>query len=115
MTQDHDNEEMNEIRARLKASRSEISLLLDPPRDESGALTEAGGTGGGGSGFPRSRTMQMLTSNRGLGALSVLASGFLIARPGLAFKLLRLLPTGGVAKVVIARALSALAERKSGR
>ncbi|HEY2678928.1 MAG TPA: hypothetical protein VGI65_18315 [Steroidobacteraceae bacterium] len=102
-----DEEEMNEVRARLKQSREEISHLLDPPRDPSGALPPAGGQ----SGFPRSRTMQMLMSNRGLGALGVLAGGFLMARPGLAFRLLRLLPTGTVAKAIIARALSALSDR----
>ena len=110
MKPDNEQQEMNEIRARLKQSREEISHLLDPPRDESGGALPAAAGGG----FPRSRTMQMLMSNRGLGALSVLASGVLIARPTLAFKLQRLLPTGGVAKVIIARALSALAERKSG-
>jgi hypothetical protein len=106
---ERDEEEMNEVRARLKQSREEIGHLLDPPpRDPSGALPPAGGH----SGFPRSRTMQMLMSNRGLGALGVLAGGFLIARPALAFRLLRLLPTGGVAKVIIARALSALSDRR---
>jgi hypothetical protein len=59
--------------------------------------------------------MQMLMSNRGLGALGVLAGGFLLARPGLALRLLRLLPTGTVAKVIITRALSALRDRPTSR
>ena len=42
--------------------------------------------------------MQTLMSSRGLGALGVLAGGFLIARPALALRLLRLLPTGTVAR-----------------
>jgi hypothetical protein len=103
----NEEEEMNEVRARLKQSREEISHLLDPPRDPSGALPPAGSQ----NGFPRSRTMQMLMSSRGLGALGVLAGGFLIARPALAFRLLRLLPTGSVAKVIISRAMSALSDR----
>jgi hypothetical protein len=103
----HDEEEMNEVRARLKQSREEISHLLDPPRDESGVPLQANGQ----TGFPRSRTMQMLMSSRGLGTLGVLAGGFLIARPALAFQLLRLLPTGTVAKAIITRALSALRDR----
>jgi hypothetical protein len=105
-----DEAEINEVRARLKQSREEVRVLLDPPRDESGAPAP----GNAQSGFPRSRTMQMLMSSRGLGALGVLAGGFLVARPALAFRLLRLLPTGTVAKAIVARALSAFINRQKG-
>jgi len=105
---DRDEAELIEVRAKLKQSREEVRALMDPPREESGAPIQANGQ----AGFPRSRTMQMLMSSRGLGALGVLAGGFLIARPGLALTLLRFLPTGAVAKVIVARALSALNDRK---
>ena len=101
---DTDAEELTEVRARLKQSREEVRLLLDPPVPAPGEPGAAGVFGG----FPRSRTMRLLMSSRGLGALGVLASGFLIARPVLAFRLLRLLPVGGVAKIIIARVLSAI-------
>jgi hypothetical protein len=105
---ERDEVAVDEVRARLKQSREEYRLLLDPPRDETGTPAPANSQ----TGFPRSRTMQMLMSSRGLGALGVLASGFLIARPALALRLLRLLPTGTVAKVIIARALSAFINQK---
>lgn len=105
---DDDDDAVNELRAKLKQSRDEVCALMDPPREDAGAPAQANGQ----SGFPRSRTMQMLMSSRGLGVLGVLASGFLVARPGLALKLLRFLPTGTVAKVIITRALSALNDRK---
>ena len=62
----------------------------------------------GHSGFPRSRTMQMLLSSRGLGTLGALAGGLLIARPALALRLLRFVPASAVAKMLMARAVSAL-------
>lgn len=105
---ERDEAEVNEVRARLTQSREEYRLLLDPPREESGAPPPAYRQ----SGFPRSRTMQVLMSSRGLGALGVLAGGFLVARPALAFRLLRMLPTGTVAKAIIARALSAFINQK---
>jgi hypothetical protein len=100
---DHGTDELNELRTRMAQSRQELRGLLDPPRAESGDQAAASGH----SGFPRSRTMQLLMSSRGLGALGVLASGFLIARPALALRLLRMVPTGTVAKLIITRALSA--------
>jgi hypothetical protein len=105
---EHDDAELNELRGKLRQSREEVRALMDPPREDAGAPMKANGQ----SGFPRSRTMQMLMSSRGMGALGVLASGFLIARPAMALKLLRLLPTGTVARVIIARVLSALSDRK---
>ena len=68
------------ILARLAESRQELRRVLDPPRQE------ADGSGSGFSargGFPRSRTMQMLLSSRGLGAVGALLAGLLIARPAL--------------------------------
>jgi hypothetical protein len=106
---ERDEVAVDEVRARLKQSREEYRLLLDPPRDESGGAPAPANRQ---TGFPRSRTMQALMSSRGLGALGVLAGGFLIARPALALRLLRLLPTGTVAKAIVARALSAFINQK---
>jgi hypothetical protein len=62
----------------------------------------------GHAGFPRSRTMQMLLSGRGLGTLGALAGGLLIARPALALRLLRFVPASAVAKMLMNKAVSAL-------
>jgi hypothetical protein len=93
------------IRNRLAQSRQELRLLLDPPPEGN-----AGGEArmNGHAGFPRSRTMQMLLSSRGLGTLGALAGGLLIARPALALRLLRFVPANAVAKMLMAKAVSAL-------
>ena len=99
--------ERDAILVRLAQSRAEISRLLDPP-------AEGGGDDTGprprraGEGFPRSRTMRALMSGRGLGAVGAMAGGLLIARPGLAWRLLRILPTSAVARVVVAKVMSAM-------
>jgi hypothetical protein len=90
---------------RLAQSREELRLLLDPPPAESG---DGAARMNGHSGFPRSRTMQMLLSSRGLGTLGALAGGLLIARPALALRLLRLVPTSAVAKMLMNKAVNAL-------
>lgn len=103
---DRDAAERDLIRIRLAQSREELRQILDPPPSQS----NGSGAGGGGdhSGFPRSRTMQMLLSGRGLGTLGALAGGLLIARPALALRLLRFIPASAVAKMLMARAVSAL-------
>lgn len=103
---DRDAAERDLIRIRLAQSREELRQILDPPPTQS----NGGGAGGGNdhSGFPRSRTMQMLLSGRGLGTLGALAGGLLIARPALALRLLRFIPASAVAKMLMARAVSAL-------
>jgi hypothetical protein len=103
---DRDLSARDEIRRKLAESRDEVSRLLDPPRAHSAGNGQAGAPGR--SDFPRSRTMQMLLSSRGLGAVGALAAGLLIARPALALRLLRILPVSAVAKTLVARALSAL-------
>ena len=92
------------IYKRLAQSREELRMLLEPPRESGGG--EAGMNGH--AGFPRSRTMQMLMSSRGLGALGALAGGLLIARPALALRLLRFVPASAVAKMLMAKAVGAL-------
>jgi hypothetical protein len=102
---DRDAAERELIYKRLAQSREELRMLLEPPRESNGG-GEAGMNGH--AGFPRSRTMQMLMSSRGLGALGALAGGLLIARPALALRLLRFVPANAVAKMLMAKAVSAL-------
>jgi len=102
---DRDAAERDLIRIRLAQSREELRLLLDPPPAQSNG---SGAAGNNHSGFPRSRTMRMLLSSRGLGTLGALAGGLLIARPALALRLLRFIPASAVAKMLMARAVSAL-------
>jgi len=100
----------DEIRRKLAQSREEVSRLLDPPRAQSAGNGQSGAPGR--SSFPRSRTMRMILSSRGLGTVGALAAGLLIARPALALRLLRILPVSAVAKTLIARAVSALKSTK---
>jgi hypothetical protein len=96
-----------EILARLAASREELRRIFDPPPDEPAADgAKAGGASAGG--FPRSRTLQMLMSGRGLGTLGAAAVGLIVARPGLALRLMRLLPASAIAKTLLIRAVAAL-------
>jgi len=110
---DRDDPVRADILARLAVSREELRRLLDPPRRESdqGPQTHDHGD----RAFPRSRTMQMLMGGRGLGVLGALAGGLFIARPGLALRLLRMLPTGTVARMLLAKSLGALREGKNHR
>lgn len=103
---DRDLAARTEIRRKLAESRGEVSRVLEPPRVQSTGNGQAGAPGH--SGFPRSRTMRMLLSSRGLGTMGALAAGLLVARPALALRLLRFLPVSAVAKTLIARAMSTL-------
>jgi len=94
--------------ARLAESRAEIKRLLEPRTDESG---EAGAEDG--TGFPRSRTMRALMSGRGLGAVGATAAGLLMARPALAWRLIRMLPTGALLRMGLARVLGGMQGRHS--
>jgi hypothetical protein len=102
----------NQTLARLAESRAEIRRVLDPPRPEpsaspTGAMDEEASD----QGFPRSRTMRLLLSGRGLGTVGAMVGGLVLARPALALKLLRILPTGAVARLLIIKAISALRSR----
>lgn len=94
------------ILARLAASREELRRVLDRPPHE----PHAGSTNPGdhSRGFPRSRTMQMLVSGRGLGTLGAAAAGLLVARPRLALRLMRMLSASAVAKTLLLRTIAAL-------
>jgi hypothetical protein len=102
---ERDEEARAQILARLAESREELRQRLDPPRNQPGGESKAGDYPGG---FPRSRTMQMLMSGRGLGTVGALAAGLLIARPALALRLLRMLPASAVARMLMLKAFTAL-------
>jgi hypothetical protein len=99
----------SEIIARLETSREELRRVLDPPRRAAGGAAQDNAAGGG---FPRSRTMQMFTSGRGIGTLGAVAAGLLIARPALALRLLRMLPVSAVAKTLLLRAVGMMRARR---
>jgi len=109
---DHDAAARAEILARLAGSREELRHVLDRTRDGPEAGGSKPGERPGPGGFPRSRTMQMLMSGRGLGTLGAAAAGLLIARPGLALRLLRILPASAVAKTLLIRTIAALRTKR---
>jgi hypothetical protein len=100
------------ILARLAESRAELRRLVDPPPRESDGSSGPGEQPGG---FPRSRTMQMLLSGRGLGVVGAVAAGLFIARPTLALRLIRMLPAGAAARMVMARVISMLRTKQADR
>jgi hypothetical protein len=106
---DSDAINRSEVMSKLAQSREEIQHLLDPPRDPVNGNGEA--AAGSRSGFPRSRTMRVLLSGRGLGTIGALCGGLLMARPGLALRLLRMVPASAVAKILVSRAVSALRDK----
>ncbi len=105
-----DSTERDAIMARLAQTRGEISRLLEPPPSD-GEREGPGATGVAG-GFPRSRTMRALMTGRGIGAVGALAGGLLLARPRMAWRLLRMLPTGAVARMVVGRVMGALRTKR---
>ena len=107
---DPDEAARAEILARLAVSREELRCIFDPPPNEPGARGPQAGDRPGG--FPRSRTIRMLMSGPGLGTLGAAAAGLLVARPGLALRLIRLLPASAVAKTLLVRAIVALRARQ---
>ena len=88
------------ILVRLAQSRAEIRRLLEPPVADADAGPASSGSR---AGFPRSRTMQALMSGRGIGTIGAIASGLVLSRPALAWRLIRLLPTSAVARMILAR------------
>ena len=100
----HDADARSLVHTKLAQTREELRAILDPPPLQEGNGQLVGSV----SGFPRSRTMQMLLSGKGLGTLGALAGGLLIARPMLALRLLRLVPASAVAKMLLSKAVGAL-------
>ena len=106
---DRDEDARAAILARLAESREELRRRLDPPPNEAGGDSQAGDYPGG---FPRSRTMKMRMSSRGLGTVGAMAAGLLIARPAVALRLLRMLPVSAVARMLLLKAFSGLRRKK---
>lgn len=107
---DRDDAARAEILARLAASREELRRVFEPPRKDPSAAGSIPGARLGG--FPRSRTMKMLMSGRGLGTLGAVAAGLLIARPALALRLLRIFPAGAAARMLMTRVVTALRDKQ---
>jgi hypothetical protein len=101
-----DEAQRKAILARLAESRAEIKRLLERRPDEVGEEGAEHDTG-----FPRSRTMRALMSGRGLGAVGATAAGLIMARPALAWRLFRMLPTGPLLRMGLARILGGLGRR----
>jgi hypothetical protein len=108
MTTPSDSEDIarSETLAKLAESRRELRRLLEPQRQESAGSGPAPTYAP--DAFPRSRTMQMLMSGRGLGAVGAIIAGLFVARPALALRLLRMLPAGAVARSLALRAFTAM-------
>ena len=99
---DHEEAERSHVLSKLAQSREELRRVLEPPP----RTGPDGMQSGMAEGFPRSRTMQMLLSGKGLGTVGAVASGLLLARPALAFRLLKLLPVSAVARTLLVRAVT---------
>lgn len=98
---------------RLAQSRMEIRAIFEPPPPEPGSAEAAAEAQGGGHHFfPRSRTMKLLMSGRGMGTMGAVVGGLLMARPALAFRLLRLVPVEAVARVLLVKAVTALRSKR---
>ena len=106
---DRDAAARADILAKLAQSRDEIRRVLDPPRDLPDP--EGGAQGGNRGSFPRSRTLRLLMSGRGMGAVGAAAAGLLVARPALALRILRLLPASAIGKMILMRAVDAVRSR----
>jgi hypothetical protein len=97
------------ILVRLAQSRAEIRRLLEPPDAEGESGSAPAGLP---DGFPRSRIMRALMSGRGIGAIGAIASGLVLSRPALAWRLIRLLPTGAVARAIVSRVVRSVGAAK---
>src|ERR1700691_2668086 len=98
MTASDDNTRL-ELLARLGESRAELRRVLEPQPEvnEDGTPNQ--------SEFPRSRTMRLLMSSRGLKTVGAVAAGLLLARPAIAMRLLRLVPLGAVTRALMIKGL----------
>ena len=100
------------ILARLAQSRAELRCLIEPPPREPDGSSGPGEQPGA---FPRSRTVQMLLSGRGMGVVGAVAAGLFIARPALALRLIRMLPAGTAARMLLPRVLDMLRTKQANR
>jgi hypothetical protein len=103
------NAVQTETLVRLAASRAEIVGIFEPAPSESGPGTAVGGESGT---FPRSRTMRLLLSGRGVGTVGAVVGGLVMARPALALRLLRMIPASAVARMLVVRAFAGLRSKR---
>jgi hypothetical protein len=108
-----DDVERQETLAKLAQSRAEILRILEPTPQNESSDAAAGATGEQSASFPRSRTMKLLMTGRGIGTLGALIGGLAIARPALVFRLARMIPAGAVARMLLVKAIGALRSKKS--
>jgi hypothetical protein len=80
---------------KIRESRAELERLLidDPDHNQTSGS------------FPRSRTLRLLTSNRGIVLLALAAGGLLLMRPTLIKRAIRFVPMGPLAHMLAARFL----------
>lgn len=99
---------------RLAQSRAEIRDIFEPPPPEPGSAEAAAEAAGGGHHrmFPRSRTMRLLMSGRGMGTMGAMVGGLFMARPALAWRLIRLLPVEAVARVLLVKGIAAMRSKR---
>ncbi len=95
------------ILARLAQTRAEIRHLLEPRPEEDGEASPDDA----GNGFPRSRTMRMLMTGRGLGAMGATLAGLLVARPTLIWRVVRMVPKGAIMRMLALKLTEALRSR----
>jgi hypothetical protein len=98
--------------AKLAVTRAEILRILEPPPEGDGAEAPSGQAA---QAFPRSRTMRLLLSGRGIGTASAVLGGLIIARPAIAWRLLRMLPATAVARVLLVKAIASFRTRSKTR
>ncbi len=89
--------------ARLAKTRQELVDLFTSDREESQPGQPTAGPGGT---FPRSRTLQLLLRKQGLSAIAAVVGGLIVARPAIAWRLLRLLPVKTFARTMFVRLLT---------
>lgn len=94
--------------AKLASTREELRALFEPA--DASANAGASGTRAVAA-FPRSRTMQMLLSGKGLGTVGALVGGVIAARPALALRLLRLVPVTAVGKLLLGKGIGMMRDR----
>ncbi len=99
----------SETLAHMARSRAQIRRLLEPPQHPAGSDQ---GAADGARGFPRSRTMKLLLSGRGVGTVGAVVGGLIMARPALAIRLLRMIPTGAIARMLLVKGISALRAKR---
>jgi hypothetical protein len=88
--------------SRLAETRQQLVDLFTQDQEES-AGKPAGARGGT---FPRSHTIRLLLGRQGLGALAAIVGGILVARPAIAWRILRFLPIKTFARTMFVRFLT---------